>query len=266
MAGSEDTMTSTNLAHYNQFTAALAKAASVDEVKQIHDKASALKAAAKVLNDRDTVANMAVVRAKAERVLGQKMETEKSGRAGRGKPKNISGKCLLPTLKELGISDNLAHRARRAAAMPQEKFDALIAEQREEIRESTTTNQIYYPESEAEVAEAKVERKKDRARAKQHKKQWAERIAAEAPELGPPLEPYKPDPTKDALIAVGAAIDNAEYLKTALAPGILTKKLIAEIVRCAELWNDLQNLAERGNGSAVQTDDERRAEMAALDQ
>jgi hypothetical protein len=170
------------LAHYNQFTAALAKAASVDEVKEIHDKATALKAAAKILNDRKVVADMAAVRAKAERRLGEFMEAGKADRAGRGRPKNISGKCLLPTLKELKINDNLAHRARRAAALSQEAFDALIADQRESILESSSTNQIYYPECEAEVAEKKAERKRARAEGKKRRAEAEAELERTRPE------------------------------------------------------------------------------------
>jgi hypothetical protein len=175
-------MTTNQLTRYDQFTAALAEAASVDEVKAIHDKATALKAAAKILNDREAVANLAVIRAKAERRLGEFMEAGKADRAGRGKPKNISGKCLrLPTLRELGIGDNLAHRSRRAAAMSQEAFDDLIAEQHKEICEGIA-GQIYYPQCEAEVAEKKAERKRARAEGKKRRAENKAKTERERPE------------------------------------------------------------------------------------
>jgi len=156
----------TELLHYNAFMAALAKAASVDEVKAIHDKAAAIKAAAKVLKDREAVANMAVVRAKAERRLGEMLEQGKADRAGRGKPKNISEKCFkLP--------------------MSQEDFDSHIAEEREMILEGSY-DRIHYPESKELKAERLAADREDRKREKERKAKRRAEQSGKAPRLCSP--------------------------------------------------------------------------------
>jgi hypothetical protein len=229
------------LAHYNQFTAALAKAASVDEVKAIHDQAAAMKAAAKILNDREAVADMAVIRARAERRLGEMLEVGKADRAGRGKPKNVSEKrLLLPTLKELGIDNNLAHRARRAAALSQEAFYALIAEGRESIVEGTFYNSINYPESEAEVAERKAERKRARAIGKKRRAEYKAELERTRPEREAELaehqarlaakEAGEPDGEVAAPIAPAAPVIPAP------APGPLPTRALAEFKVACRTW------------------------------
>src|SRR5262249_2787879 len=102
---------SKELALYESARAALAKAVKVDEVKEIRDKAMAIKAVAKLAKDREMEANAYELRARAERRLGQMMEEGKDQRAGRGR-QLVSEKLIKPTLKEAGIDGNLAHRAR----------------------------------------------------------------------------------------------------------------------------------------------------------
>src|SRR5438067_3244317 len=65
------------LQFYNEAKAALAKAVRVDEVQKIHNKAAAMKAAAKVANDTKLEADALEIRERAERRLGQLMEEQK---------------------------------------------------------------------------------------------------------------------------------------------------------------------------------------------
>src|SRR5262245_2459534 len=139
---------SKELALYESARAALAKAVKVDEVKEIRDKAMAIKVAAKIAKDREMEANAYELRARAERRLGEMMATGKADRASQGgdRKSKDSAKLLKPTLKEVGIDGNLAHRCRSAAAMSDKDFAEYVEDHRASILEPIF--QASYPESE----------------------------------------------------------------------------------------------------------------------
>jgi len=85
------------LALYESARAALAKAVKVDEVKEIRDKAMAIKAAAKIAKDREMEANAFELRARAERRLGEMMEAGKADCASQGgdRKSKVSGKLYI---------------------------------------------------------------------------------------------------------------------------------------------------------------------------
>src|SRR5262249_29189623 len=118
---------SKELALYESARAALAKAVKVDEVKEIRDKAMAIKAAAKIPKDREMEANAYELRARAERRLGEMMQAQKetvglnTGAKGIGKKPKVRD-SEKPTLSEAGIDKNLAYRCRSAAGMSEEDF------------------------------------------------------------------------------------------------------------------------------------------------
>jgi hypothetical protein len=66
------------LQFYDAAKAALAKAKQVDEVKKIHDKAAAYKAAAKVAQDKTLEVDAAEIRMRAERRLDELMKDQKA--------------------------------------------------------------------------------------------------------------------------------------------------------------------------------------------
>jgi hypothetical protein len=201
------------------------------------------------------------------------METGKADRAGRGKPKNISGKCFKPpTLKELGISDNLAHRARRAAAMSQEDFDALIADQRQQILDNLA-DAIFYPESEKRLAEIAAENEADREAAKKEEEEIERRHRAKAgadDEIGVPLVEVEtapaPVPTKKKPDLIKVLEDKIAFaIYDALADGLPAAKVFPVVRALVDKMEKEENKPARATGSEVQTDDERREQMAALD-
>jgi hypothetical protein len=116
----------TELVLYERACAALAAARSVDEAKEIRDRAIALAAYARQAKNRDLEADAFEIRARAERQTEQLMIEQREtvglnrGTAGGGNA-NVSGGLSgnpvddRPTLAEAGIDKNLAHRARRAA-------------------------------------------------------------------------------------------------------------------------------------------------------
>lgn len=129
----------TELIKYEAARAALAAAARVDEVKDIHDKAAAMGLYARMANDRQMEADAIEIRMRAERRLGdmiaaQKITTglHKGGGPGRGKTGLSKNPVLTdpPTLADAGIDKNLAHRARVAAKMSEGQFEEKVVNAR----------------------------------------------------------------------------------------------------------------------------------------
>jgi hypothetical protein len=108
---------------------AIADAETVEQVNKILALATGLAAAARKATNHEVEAEAAVLKLEAERKLGQLMEAQKEsvgfskgGRPKTGIPENpVSDKP--PTLAEAGIDKNLADKARKAAAMPEEAFE-----------------------------------------------------------------------------------------------------------------------------------------------
>jgi N6-adenosine-specific RNA methylase IME4 len=125
---------STALVPYDVARRALAEAVRFDDVKNIHNKAEAMQLYAKRARDGHLIADATAIRKHAERRLGQLMaEDKKTGKLakrpagpGRGKKGVKVGLPKNPTLSEQGVDKNLADRARKAAAMPEHKFEAQV--------------------------------------------------------------------------------------------------------------------------------------------
>lgn len=120
-----------SLALYDEACRTLAKAYRIDEVKDIADKAAAMQHYARQAKDGDLIAHATGIRKRAERRLGELMDEQR--KAGQlAKPPNPKRRVAKkpddpPTLADQGISKALADRARKAAAMPNEKFEAHVA-------------------------------------------------------------------------------------------------------------------------------------------
>jgi len=118
-----------SLVKYQALCDALAQAMSVDEVKDIRNKAEALRAIARQANDRTLEIDAAELRIKAERRLGQMLGDQKRtvGLASGGGDKRSDQRVKqrpgdLPSLAEVGIDKYLADRARKWAAMSEEEY------------------------------------------------------------------------------------------------------------------------------------------------
>jgi hypothetical protein len=118
---------------------ALAAATTVEEVKDIRDKALGLAAYAREANDRRLEAEAVEIRARAARRLGEMIEAQKTiiglntGTAGKGRP-NLGGSTDnppkmddRPTLASQGVDKTLAHEARTLARMPEGDFEKHVA-------------------------------------------------------------------------------------------------------------------------------------------
>jgi hypothetical protein len=103
-----------------------------------------LRAYAKQAKNRQLEVDAAEIRIRAERRVGELIDAQKEsavglakGNAGKGRPK-LGGAALAPpktaappTLADAGIDKHLAKRARKLAAVPEERFEEGLADWRE---------------------------------------------------------------------------------------------------------------------------------------
>jgi hypothetical protein len=129
-----------DLQFYDAARAAIAKAVEVDELKNIHDRAAAIKAASKIAKNKDLEAQATEIRKRAERRLGELMKAQKAtvGLNKGGRPSKKTGLSEnpvseKPTLVEAGIDKNLAHKARTEAAKTDEQFEQDVAVEKANI-------------------------------------------------------------------------------------------------------------------------------------
>jgi len=128
-----------SLDRYETACRAVADAKSVDEVKEIRDQAEAMRAYAKQAKNKQLELDAVEIRNRAERRIGELMAAQSAagltskGAASAGwKETRVDAPI---TLAEAGIDKNLADRARKYAAIPEEKFEAILAERRERIEQ-----------------------------------------------------------------------------------------------------------------------------------
>jgi len=118
----------------------LAEAKTVDEVKSIRDIAMGLVEYAKQASDRQLEAEAVAIQMVAERRLGQMMQQQREtvGLNKGGRPKTgireIPVSDQPPSLADAGIGKNLAQKARAAAALSDEEFQAKVATTLEVVR------------------------------------------------------------------------------------------------------------------------------------
>jgi N6-adenosine-specific RNA methylase IME4 len=129
------------LARYEAARSALAEARSIDEVKDIHDKASAMRAYARMANDNQLEMDAAELRLRAERRLGIMLSEQKRtlGMAKPG-PKKIGSDQepnSSPTLAEVGIDKKLSARSQKVGGIGEQAFEAVVANVRQRIADQS---------------------------------------------------------------------------------------------------------------------------------
>jgi N6-adenosine-specific RNA methylase IME4 len=150
---------------YDTASRALAKARSVDEVKEIRDQAVAMAAYARQAKNRDLEADAVEIRLRATRRLDQLRQAQKEtvglneGAAGGGKKAGPRGllvnpRDLRPTLSSQGIDKNLAHQARVLGAMDEAAFERKVEEAR-----GSASRVFRRAVREAEIAQEREERR-----------------------------------------------------------------------------------------------------------
>jgi len=137
-----------SLPRYDAAVCALAEARSVDEVKDIRDRATAMALYAKQARNKCLQADAAEIRERAEYRLGQMIAAQAEAGLLNPGTRLLGGgtgaggfiqdpPADLPTLKELGINKALANTARKTAVLPRDLFEAALAERRRQILANT---------------------------------------------------------------------------------------------------------------------------------
>lgn len=135
----------TTLVKYEAACRALAEAKAVDEVKDLRDKADAMRIYAMQAKNKTLEIDAAEIRIRAERRLGEMISAQKEsgglskGAAGSGvnqhTPQEVRSKVTTaPKLSDVGISKDLSSRAQKLAAVPQAEFEAEVGEWRERVQ------------------------------------------------------------------------------------------------------------------------------------
>ena len=121
----------TELVRYDAACRALIEAKSVDEVKDIRDKAVAIKAYARQAKNKSLEADAFEIRVRAERRLGEMMNAQN---LRPGNPQWGTGNLIV--LADAGIDKNLAKRARQFRELDEATFENLVAEGRDDVQKS----------------------------------------------------------------------------------------------------------------------------------
>lgn len=128
----------TQLVKYEAARYALQVAHSVDEVKDIRDKAQAMAAYAKQANDTALVEWATEIKVRAERRAGEMLTEMPKLNGARGVGKKVELDNATPLLSDLGISRDQSSRWQKLAAIPEDKFEAAVSAAKETAREVTT--------------------------------------------------------------------------------------------------------------------------------
>jgi 16S rRNA G966 N2-methylase RsmD len=138
----------TGLMKYDTACRAVAEAKSVDEVKTIRDRVTAIQLYARQARDKSLEADAAEIRERAERRLGEMLTAQREAGLLNPGTRLIGGgdgaggfvtdpPADLPTLKELGINKALANKARKAFDLRNETFEAALNERRRQLLANT---------------------------------------------------------------------------------------------------------------------------------
>jgi len=123
------------LVRYEAARIALREAKEVDEAKDIHDKADAVRAYARQAKDTEMVSWASEIKLRAMRRMGELLaETE---RQQPGEYQRSRDTTVAPSLSDLGISRDTSSLSQKIAAVPENEFEAHLNELREQHKEVT---------------------------------------------------------------------------------------------------------------------------------
>lgn len=119
-----------NLVKYETYIVALNECHRVDEVKQIHDAAAALEAAAKIAMNTEAERKAVEIRVRAERRAGELMKAMQkiSPQEARRSPAAVAGDSdYRRTIERAKIPERTAQRWQELAEIPKERFEAHLS-------------------------------------------------------------------------------------------------------------------------------------------
>ena len=119
----------TQLVRYDAMCHAIAAAYSVDEVKDIRDKARAIEVYARQAKNTEAERQACEIRLRAERKAGQLLSEMEKAKGGdpRPPPVAVGGP---PTLADLGVSYNQSSQWQKLAAVPDDEFETALDAER----------------------------------------------------------------------------------------------------------------------------------------
>lgn len=120
-------MTAAALVRYDAMLHAIAECHDVDEIKQIHDQAAALEAAARVAMNTEAERKAIEIRIRAERQAGALMKSLERKPVGRPEKNSASTAEFTRTIERAGIPERTARRWQELADVPAERFEAHLA-------------------------------------------------------------------------------------------------------------------------------------------
>jgi N6-adenosine-specific RNA methylase IME4 len=115
------------LSFYDTARQALAQAKNLGDVKDVADRATALKEYARRASDRILEIDAAELRIRAERRLGEMLAATPLHPGGRPRKDKAGARSELATLKEIGVDHKLSIRAQKLAALPAHVVETRIA-------------------------------------------------------------------------------------------------------------------------------------------
>lgn len=121
------------LVHYDAMCREIALAYEIDEVKQIHDRAVALRHYMRQIKDFDNESRCAKIRLRAERRVAEIYDQETKAKGAQGSGSNQyavrSHEGTAPTLEEHGFTKQQMSKWRKLTEIPEERFEEEIAKQ-----------------------------------------------------------------------------------------------------------------------------------------
>jgi N6-adenosine-specific RNA methylase IME4 len=147
---------------FNRARMALEKARTIDEVKDIVDKALAITLYARVAKDTKLIEDATEIRLRAERRAGEMISALGERRGQRSK---TSTDGSLPSNKDIGVTDKQSYLWQKLGALAQEDFERRVAEAQKRAVDSI----------ESTSEERKIEKQRKRA---EHEANLAHQIRA----------------------------------------------------------------------------------------
>ena len=159
------------LVRYNAARRALAEAHRVDEVKDIRDKALAMKAYALQARDGSLLRMATEIKARAERRAGVLLREMPKQAGARGTGKKVESTRVDSTLKGLGISKDQSSDWQKIANIPEAKFEQVLATQ----KPVTTKALVAVAPKKAQTATPRPKSQKQLARAQERERARVEK-------------------------------------------------------------------------------------------
>ena len=151
-------MSGAALTRYDAARRALAEAHSVDEVKDVRDKAVAMQTYARQAKDTTLITQATEIRMRAERRAGElliEMAERKERDSGKGnRNPALKSQEVTPKLADLGVSKMQSSRWQKLAAFDQDQFEAKVASSSERAYDAMVNGFVKHVDKERAAEEA----------------------------------------------------------------------------------------------------------------